>query len=81
MQVGETVLLSPAKDATQRTKNRINENGPAFTVRSEVKRVVFDKGTQEWVLLLSQVERASDGNGGKEAWSGWLPVEEIEVVK
>lgn len=77
MQVGETVLLSPAEGATNRTKNRIRENGPAFIVRSNSKRVAFDKGTQAWILFESEAKRASDGNGGKESWSGWLPVEEV----
>ena len=77
MQIGETVLLSPAEGATQRTKNRISENGPAFIVRSNNKRVAFDKGTQTWILFESEAKRASDGNGGKESWSGWLPVEEV----
>ena len=79
MKVGKTVFLSPTKGATNRTKNRIRENGPAFVVRSSSKRVAFDKGAQSWILFESEAERASDGNGGKEAWSGWLPVEEVEV--
>jgi hypothetical protein len=41
--------------------------------------MAFKKGTQECVLFESEAERASDGNGGKETWSGWLPLEEIGI--
>jgi len=33
-----------------------------------------------WIRFESVAQRASDGNGGKEAWHGWLPVKEIEVI-
>ena len=79
MKVGETVFLSPKEGATNRTKNRIRENGPAFVVRTSIKQVAFNKGAQACVLFESEAKRASDGNGGKETWSGWLPVEEVEV--
>ena len=81
MQVGETVLLSPAQGATNRTKNRIRENGPAFVVSANIKQVAFNfnKGAQACILFESEAERASDGRGGKETWSGWLPLEEIKV--
>jgi hypothetical protein len=39
--------------------------------------VAFDKGTQAWILFESEAKRASDGSGGKESWSGWLPLEEV----
>jgi hypothetical protein len=31
-------------------------------------------------LLESVARRSSDGKGGKEAWHGWLPVKEVEVL-
>ena len=80
MQVGETVFLSPKEGATNRTKNRIRENGPAFVVRTGLTfQLAFNKGAQACLLFESEAKRASDGDGGKETWSGWLPVEEVEV--
>ena len=81
MKIGETVLLRPAQGATNRTKNRIRENGPVFIVSTSIKQMAFNfnKGAQVCILFESEAERASDGKGGKETWSGWLPLEEIKV--
>ena len=80
MKVGDVVKISWTKGATSRTKNRIRENGPTFIVHSLPKGVAFDKGNELWVSFKSVAHRTSDGNGGKEAWHGWLPVAEIEVI-
>ena len=80
MQVGKTVRLRFVSIATSRTKNRIRENGPAFIVRSHPKTCQFDKGGQMWIMFESIEHRSSDGKCGKEAWHGWLPVKEIEVI-
>ncbi len=80
MKVGDTVKLQPTQGAETRTKNRIRENGPAFIVRTHPRRVSFDKGFRAWIRFESVAKRASDGKGGKEAWEGWLPQEEVEVL-
>ena len=80
MKVGDTVMLRPAKGAANRTKNRIRENGPAFIMRTHARRVSFDSGAKAWINFESVAKRASDGKGGKEAWAGWLPQEEIEAI-
>ena len=80
MKVGDTVMLRAVKGAETRTKNRIRENGPAFIMRTHARRVSFDRGARAWISFESVAKRASDGKGGKEAWVGWLPQEEVEVI-
>ena len=75
MTIGEIVNLQFIPSATNRTKNRIRENGPEFVVLSDVRGVRFDSG--RWVHLKSTIMKSSDGKGGKESWSGWLPIKEI----
>jgi hypothetical protein len=75
MIMGEIVNLQHVQNATNRTKNRIRENGPDFIVLSKAQSVRFDGGL--WIRLESIVRRASDGKGGKEPWSGWLPAKEV----
>ena len=69
---GSTVMLKAASGASQRTRNRIRERGAdGFTVEKEPQSIAAagNRGVN-WVLLMSL-----DGK-----WSGWLPVDEIEVV-
>jgi hypothetical protein len=80
VKVGDIVMLRPAKGAANRTKNRIRENGPAFIMRTHARSVSFDNGARPWINFESVAKRASDGKGGKEAWVGWLPQEEVEVI-
>ena len=80
MKIGKTIKLAPAGTACQRTKNRIRENGLDFVVRSAAKTCQFDRHGQLWILLESVARRSSNGKGGKEAWHGWLPVREVEVL-
>ena len=80
MKIGDVVKISWVSRATSRTKNRIRENGPTFIVHSLPRGVQFDKGNELWILLESIAHRSSDGKGGKEAWHGWLPAREIEVI-
>ena len=65
---GDIVELRPTKGASQRTKNRIRENGPRFNVRQS-PRSVLDLG--ESVFLDSD----------KTGWFGWLPLSEVEVAQ
>ena len=71
-EVGSTVMLKAASGASQRTRNRIRERGAdGFTVeRAPQPIAAADNRGVNWVLLMSL-----DGK-----WSGWLPVDEIEVV-
>lgn len=79
--IGKTVTLKPIKGACQRTKNRIREHGSqGFTITR------FDPGSRLFgntpaVMLESVTVTASDGKGGKENWSGWLPLLEIDEVE
>ena len=78
--IGKTVTLKWIKGACQRTKNRIREHGSQGFVISR-----FDPGSQLFgntpaVLLNSVSVTASDGQGGREQWSGWLPLLEIDEV-
>jgi|TARA_R100001594_G_scaffold35423_1_gene64804 hypothetical protein len=69
---GSTVMLKAASGASQRTRNRIRERGAdGFTVERAPQPIAApnNRGVN-WVLLMSL-----DGK-----WSGWLPVDEIEVV-
>ena len=72
MKIGDTIKIKALSGACQRTKNRIRERGAnGFTVEKEPQSVRFDNSRGvNWVMLMS-----ADGN-----WSGWLPVDEIEVV-
>lgn len=78
--IGRTVKLNWIKGACQRTKNRIREHGSqGFAITR------FDPGSQLFgntpaVLLRSVSVTASDGQGGREQWSGWLPLLEIEEI-
>jgi len=70
MKIGDNISIRANLKATRRTKNRIHEKGPSFSVRSPPKKVVFDGGAGLWVLLESE----------EVEWMGWLPVAEIEVI-
>ena len=72
MKIGETIKIKALSGASQRTKNRIRERGAdGFTVERAPQPIAApnNRGVN-WVLLMSL-----DGK-----WSGWLPVDEIEVV-
>ena len=72
LDVGSTVMLKVVPGASQRTRNRIRERGEhGFTVEKAPQPIAAsDNRGVNWVLLMSL-----DGK-----WSGWLPVDEIEVV-
>ena len=71
-EIGSTVMLIAASGASQRTRNRIRERGAdGFTVEKAPQPIAApDNRGVNWVLRMSL-----DGK-----WSGWLPVDEIEVV-
>tara|TARA_R110000751_G_scaffold33760_7_gene83940 strand:- start:1785 stop:2000 length:216 start_codon:yes stop_codon:yes gene_type:complete len=61
-----TVNLAPTADATQRTRNRIKEHGPAFEC-IKWGRAHLEDG--QWWLF-----KANDG------WLGWLREGEFKTV-
>ena len=63
--------------ACSRTKNRIREHGPLFRV-ADAQNSVWCMDGRAAVRLLAQTRHSSDGKGGREHWSGWLPLDEIE---
>lgn len=70
--IGSVVKLKAAQGASQRTRNRIRERGAqGFTVEREPQSIsaAGNRGVN-WVMVMS-----ADGK-----WSGWLPVDEVEVV-
>ena len=72
MKIGDTIKIKALSGASQRTKNRIRERGAdGITVEKEPQNVLFpgNRGVN-WVMVMS-----ADGK-----WSGWLPVDEVEVV-
>ena len=72
MEEGVTIFLTALPGASQRTKNRIRDRGAdGFTVEQDPQpsAAAGNRGVN-WVMVMS-----ADGK-----WSGWLPVDEIEVV-
>jgi hypothetical protein len=77
IKIGQTVFLKHDRSACNRTKNRIREHGAqGFVIKmfSPSSRLF---GGSPAILFDSVSELSSDGMGGKEAWSGWLPIGEI----
>ena len=71
MKPGDKIVIKAQKGASQRTRNSVNERGgQGFTFRKGPQTTTFsnNRGTL-WVLL--------DSNDSD--WSGWLPIDEIEV--
>jgi hypothetical protein len=68
------ILISPTAKASQRTKNRIRENGPVFSVESENVHYAATMRTAgpKWLL------RARVSFNGI-VWMGWLPRNEFHV--
>ena len=73
MKNGEKIVITPLKGASQRTRNRIHERGgDGFTFEKGPKPTTFSRNRGAlWILVHSY---NSD-------WSGWLPIDEIEVTK
>jgi hypothetical protein len=79
-----SVAIKPTSGASSRTRNRLREHGAdGFTIRDGPRRVMFDSGAEAWVNVQSHSENVSLhkwGHPGKrEAWFGWLPVNEITI--
>ena len=79
------IIIKAVPSASSRTRNRLREHGAdGFIIRDGPRRVMFDSGAQTWINVQSRSENVSLhkwGHPGKrEAWFGWLPVNEIEVI-
>ena len=72
MNIGDTIQLKALGSATKRTKNRIHNRGKSgFEVRQLPQQCRFtDNRGVDWVQL--------DAIGND--WSGWLPMDEIEII-
>ncbi len=66
------------RKAGSRTKNRIRGQGPLFK-EAMAKNSVWCMDGRPALLLVSQTRHSSNGKGGREHWTGWLPLDEIEV--
>ena len=62
------MFISPKRNASGRTKNRLREHGPQFSILTEAKACRFDNGQELWVLVEN------------DTWTGWLPENEINIV-
>ena len=74
MKIGDTIHLKALGSATKRTKNRIHNRGKSgFEVTKLPQRTNFVNGTsgdRDWIMLDSL----------DSLWSGWLAMDEIEVI-
>ena len=72
MKIGDTIHPKALGSATKRTKNRIHNRGKSgFKVTKLPQRATFtDNRGVDWVMLDSL----------DSLWSGWLPMDEIEVI-
>jgi len=74
MNIGDTIHFKALSSASKRTKNRIHNRGKSgFKITQLPKRTNFVNGTsgdRNWIALDSL----------DSLWSGWLPMDEIEVL-
>ena len=72
MNIGDTIHFKALSAASKRTKNRIHNRGKSgFEVRQLPRKCKFtDNRGVDWVHLDSL----------SSTWSGWLPMDEIEVI-
>tara|TARA_R100000008_G_scaffold75937_1_gene55443 strand:- start:265 stop:507 length:243 start_codon:yes stop_codon:yes gene_type:complete len=76
MRVEEIVFLKASNKSTQRTRNRIREHGAqGFIVSSDESCPSCLKGKR--ARLFDSVSITASGGV---PWSGWLALEEIEVI-
>ena len=73
------VKLQAKKNASQRTKNRIRERGPRFTIekKHDVNDIIGLIGKQDSETWLLHEVGGPDGD----AWIGWLPANEFDILE
>ena len=72
MNIGDTIHFKALGSAVKRTKNRIHNRGKSgfeVTKLPQLCRFTDNRGV-DWVMLDSL----------DSLWSGWLPMDEIEVI-
>ena len=81
VEIGSIVFIKPASSACSRTRNRIREHGAEGFLIEQFNPGSWLFGNSPAVRLTALTCRASNGAGGKESWSGWLPLQEVEEVE
>ena len=75
----QTITITATQDASRRTKNRIREHGPVFTrAQSFISGQHVDQRPMNHPCLDGKL--AVNVNS-PDAWGGWLPVKEIEIIE
>jgi len=85
--IGTKIIILTAIDnkrVSNRTRNKLHEHGTrGFTVLSEPTIPSFDTKGIKWIRVQSVEENVSLSKWGrpgeKEAWVGWLPLDEIRI--
>ena len=80
IEIGNVVFIKPNSSACSRTKNRIREHGAEGFRIVQFNPSSWLFGNSPAVRFIALTCLASDGAGGKESWSGWLPLLEVEEV-
>jgi hypothetical protein len=75
----ETIMISPTNKASQRTKNRIRENGPVFQIEQGGHFPLTTANTENRLPVQWLLRAAPPHKFGAEIWMGWLPRDEFHV--
>jgi hypothetical protein len=75
----ETIMISPTKKASQRTKNRIREKGPVFEVEQGGHFPLTTAHTENRLPVQWLLRATPPHKFGAEIWMGWLPRNEFHV--
>lgn len=71
MNPGDTVSLAPSARASSRTKNRLREHGPLFTViESRFGDLLLSAGAGRVITARGHLP---------EGWAGWLPMRDLII--
>ena len=75
-----TITITATQGATRRTKTRLSEHGPVFTrAQSFIGGKHVDQRPMNHPCLDGKL--AVNVNSWMDAWGGWLPVKEIEIIE
>jgi hypothetical protein len=78
--INKKVFIHPNRFSSNRTKNRIKEHGEkGFLVINHSNSLKIFDG-REAILLSSFTKNASNGQGSRESWVGWMPIDEITLT-
>jgi len=86
LEKGTHIFIVPMfdrKKVSNRTRNKLHEHGGhGFIVLAEPSVPTFDTKGVQWIRVRSlekNVSLAKWGQSEKEAWEGWLPLDEIKI--